>query len=315
MRQSHFVTVDSVDRDANVYPSQGSYRVWLPRTYKRVVAARLLSIILPNSFYAFTASSGNTTIEVSVDGGPLVPATIPDGNYTADSMASALQDALGAAFPGLTFAVSVDQDTSLIASITTVQGAVLAVDPSSRLAYLLGFRASASGTVVSGTALVNVMPVTYVMMDVEELSGMDEGAVGGDAVGKGCFAKIPVAGAFEYVIRDPNVAPLLSDQPVPVATLQTLTVTFRQHDGTVLDFRGMDHSFVLEVVVDTPGRQGLEVPPYVPPRRPGRNAPKPVGVAVVREPQPAPARSTWPLWAGAAAVVGGTWWWARRGAA
>lgn len=328
MSRVHHVLVDSRDRDPVAYPHPNEYRVRLPKMYRNVVAARLLSISIPTTFFIFDAARGTTTLTMSVDDSGPRDVVIPDGNYTVTSMAAELETLLGDAFPALTFQVTVEPRTMQL-TIECVEGGVVRVDTSGgsgTLAHLLGFRGVVEGSPsVTGSAVIDINPLTYILMDVHELATMDEGALAAGGVGRGCFARIPLpAESFAYIFRDVDVATAATAQLPPVPKLETLTVTFRTHDGTPLDFQGAEHSYLIEITTREPGQAGyvdagaLSAPAPTPmPRDP----PRPVArtrvplAAAGAQPQQLAGGPPYAAWAAAlAAVVGGWWWWSRTGA-
>ena len=316
----HHILIDSRDRDESLYPHPNGYRVRLPKKYRNVVSARLLAMSLPTSFYVFTAAQGNTELLVSVNGS-MKRLLVPDGNYTPQNMALSLQTLLLDEFPDNTFEVGIDPVT-LKLIIRCLEGAAVAVqvpDPSSAgadrsLASLLGFRGGedgSSGTLIS-SALVNTNPWLYIVLDIDELSTIDEGGVGGDVVGKGCFAHISLpASAFSYIFREDMTTPAVPQSP-PISSLQTLTVTFRTHDGRPLDFQGIDHAFVLELVTQPPRPPPASpVSLASPPPAPQPPQPK-VHVAQVPPPAAPPGVKHWRVAAVVVALAAAGWWWYRR---
>ncbi len=255
----YHVLVDSRDRDFDVYPTPSSYRVRLPKSYKQVTAARLLSADIPASFYVFSADHGTTTLDVSVSGVP-AQLVIPDGNYDTDSMCAQLGASLRAAYPSKTFTVTVSARTMQL-EIACTQGDAVAVDTTAYadapatdwgLGYYLGFprgAVTAGAPDLTSPGMVNMNPFTYILLDIEELGTVDEGGMYGDVVGRGCFCKLPVYGtSFEYIFRDADTATKPVDCRPPIAKLETLTVRFRLHNGKLVDFRDVEHSFLLELI-------------------------------------------------------------------
>jgi len=95
--------LNSRDRDINAYPLPTFFTLRLPRVYKNVKSISLNQINLLNSFFNFTASQHNTTVNVYEEGRVLadgssniVPITIPDGTYNATDLVTALNNALNA---------------------------------------------------------------------------------------------------------------------------------------------------------------------------------------------------------------------------
>ena len=266
----HTILVDSRDREAPTATSPSAYRVTLPLKLRRVVSARLVSAEVPSSFYVFRAEYGNTSLRVLVNS-VAHDITIPDGNYTASQMALALRTALNEAFAPLAFNAAVSK-TTLKLSIQNLDGFDVSVDTTATaaaggttapvtewgLGYYLGFRKDevVTGAVVTGSRVMSTNPYTYLVLDIEELNGSHEGGNGGATpmASHGCFAKIPFsANSFEYVFMD---ARAVSDKPAtfspPIATLDRLRVRFRFHDGRLVNFDDLEHSFTLELVTKEP---------------------------------------------------------------
>lgn len=319
----HQVLVDSRDRDYEKYASAGRYRVRLPRSYTNVVAARVLSVEVPMSFHAFQAAHNNTTVRIVVDG-ESHDVTVRDGNYTPTTLAAELHDALEQAF-NHAFTVSIDARTNrLVVACANFQVAVdttaVAADDARTdwgLAYYLGFPAGVvtAGTPLVGPGPVNASPVTYVLLDIDELGVVDEGGLYGSAVGKGFLCKLPVQGAaaFAYASRDVERAGEAVAARSLVPRLENLTVAWRTHDGRAIDFRGMEHSMLLEIVTRdrTPPHAALPNA-AVPEPEPEPEKTEPVGVPTP-ESAPAPPPSSGPprlaLAAGGVVLAGAAAWW------
>jgi hypothetical protein len=250
------VFVDSRDRDLSKFPSSSSYRVRLPNTYKNVIAARLLAIVLPTTYYVFCEAHENITFSATV-GGVTATVTIPQGNYTTATMVEQVQTSLETAFPSNTFATALNDDMSM----TIECNALMSVDPSSSLAVALGFgTAQSPALILRGAAIINVNPITYMLLDIRELTSIDEGAIGGKQIGKGAFAYIQIpATTYSFIFRDVDMAPPPVEQRPMIPKLETLTVSFRSHEGYTFDFRGAEHSFVIELTLKRPMDKPLKI--------------------------------------------------------
>jgi hypothetical protein len=258
----HHVLIDSQDRDFELYPNSNEYRILFPRTFTDVVAARLLGVELPASFYVFTAAHGNTTLRVGLSSSsvitPTTEVTLSDGNYDASSMVLELTKTLNDAFPGKTFSVNVDERTFRL-RISCHQGDDVIVDTTNApvntpthwgLAYNLGFERDTimqAETIVSPN-VINLNPYTYIILDIRELNQIDEGGMHGNELGKRCFAKVPLNGvSFDVVFRDVDQCPDWIYFNNPIAKIDRLHVAWRFHDGSVPDFKGAEHSLYLEL--------------------------------------------------------------------
>lgn len=272
------IIVDSRDRQMNPGSHAGAYTVTLPAVYQNVYAATLKSIEIPASFYAFSRAANNTTINVTYNG-TTKNITIPDGNYSA----TLLQDALNTAFassstgfgPGnlvalysgttakMTFTglaqfslnltpiepTSANGGNSLTSNFTTWWG----------LGYFLGFTArtynspsSASYTIV-GDFAVNPFPSTYILMDLDSMNKMDETSLDDRKSWRvnGAFAKIPMngnSGTVIFLLSDTGYNPLnRTVYNPPISKLTSFNIKFRLHDGRIVDFNGVEHSFTIEL--------------------------------------------------------------------
>jgi len=243
----HTLLIDSRDRDAG---KPGSYRILLPKIYENVIGARLLTAEIPSTFYVFTASSGNTTLYVTIDGQSVpVNIIIPDGNYGSTEMQSVLVEALNAN-TALTWSVSISSTTQKI-TLSNTDLVDFSVDASAGLGKYLGFsgvQLSEEGSVTS-SSIVSLNPHTYILLDIYELNGIDEGIIGGGGAGRGAFCKIPFnANSFEYAILDVQRG-TMPRVDVNVARLDRLRIRLRFHeDGEIIDFNGVEHSFTLEII-------------------------------------------------------------------
>jgi len=269
------IVIDSRDRQFTPQSSPGEYTVTLPAVYQNVYSAVLKSIEIPFSFYTFSACAGNTSISVTTGGTPAV-ITIPDGNYTASGLASVLETQLNAAGLG-TFNCSYSSTTGKLTITNDSSAFTLNLnenDPANtncgkatnftyntwqNLAYYLGFNqettmsATVSGTqTVVGDFAMNPSPSTYFLMDLGLLNKIDETALDNKKSGRinGAFAKIPVnvnTGDDIFII-DPGTSPLnYRVYNPPISKLSQLHIKFRHHDGRIIDFNGVEHSFTLEL--------------------------------------------------------------------
>ena len=105
--------LNSRDRDTKAYPLPTFFTLRLPRVYKNVKSIALNQINLLNSFFNFSLSKENTTINVYEEGrilsdgsSNIVSVKIPDGTYNALDLVTALNNALNATplFANITFA-------------------------------------------------------------------------------------------------------------------------------------------------------------------------------------------------------------------
>lgn len=256
--------VDS--RDRNPLQTQSSYSVTLPKTYENIYSVTLRSAEIPKSWYGFSAAAGNTSVVVTVSGTPTT-ITIPDGNYTATTLAAALQAALVASYGGGSFTVAYNSTTNLI-TITKASGSFTLsfasqsqtksgqIVPSTAtwwgLGYFLGFnKIDYTGSALTSVFGVQTEPFNYILMELDFINKEDETAIDNRMSGRvdGVFAKIPTqpasSGSIIY-FREWCCPMNKSVMYPPLSQLRTLNIKFRFHDGTLINFNNADHSLTLE---------------------------------------------------------------------
>jgi hypothetical protein len=251
------VNLDSIDRDAYLYPTPSKYIYKLPTAFRNVVAIRLLSMEIPASFYIFSAGANNTTLLIKEPNAPaFVKATLADGNYTFPDLACALQAALIDATGNTTYTVSIDASTLKLTIANTLNEFRIDTETGALpqglfwgLGYFLGLNKGvyvSSGKRLTGVRIANINPYNYMLLDLGGTLNMIQE---GDTT-KGFFAKVPLnVNNFDYVYLTPeccsyNVARY--DPPIP--RLDTIPVLWRFHDGRQIDFNGFEHSFMIEII-------------------------------------------------------------------
>lgn len=274
----HVVLIDSSDRDTQVY-AQGQYTLMLPQEYKNVSRVRLLTAEVPFSFYINTAAKGATTFVVALGVGAGVGApqscTVPDGTYTIYTIgaAIALAVASNAVFVahGFTMGVVVDPKTR---KITLTGTAAFTLDTTTTVAkatlwglpYFMGFAkntvyaSDAAAFTLTGPAMTNFVPDKYIILDIDHLNIMDETMpvslvrrsnqeFGTNGNHRSAFAKVPLSAApFDLILFDADTNNFNEVVLTPVlGRLDRLSILWRFHDGTVIDFNGVDHSLTLEI--------------------------------------------------------------------
>lgn len=247
------VHIDSRDRDYAAYPNSSDFSIELPDTLKNISSAVLVSAELPLSYYVFSAARGTTSLTV-VRNGTSQTISVPDGNYTTASMASALKAALDAAYAPATWTVSFNP-TTMKCTLASA-GATVAVDATAAtkrtewgLGYYLGFPrgvVTSGADSVTGTSVVSLNPENYLLIDIDELNGISQSALyaaGGS--GRRSFAKVPLNGdSYQYNYYDKTLTYV--DVRPQLTKLDKLRVSIRFHDGTLVELNGGEWSMSLE---------------------------------------------------------------------
>jgi hypothetical protein len=114
-RNTFLITINSRDRDTNVFPQPTFFTIRLPRVLRNVKQINIQQLNLLNSFFNFSITKGNTFMHVleqgrtRIEGSNIVPndvkINIRNGTYTADDLVLELTNALNTTplFSGLTF--------------------------------------------------------------------------------------------------------------------------------------------------------------------------------------------------------------------
>jgi hypothetical protein len=269
--------VDSRDRQITHDAHPGSYTVTLPAVYQNIYAANLRSIELPLSFYTFSACAKNTSLPVIV-GGTSYTVVVPDGNYdfSFNPMLPIIVNAINQQFGITSFTATYSPITGRITftcgvpfsfnfsktagDVSCGQTVPFPYATGWGLGYYLGFMQTvrtATQTAPTTYTLIsdfnaNLQPDTSIMMEIANLNKNDETSLDDRRNGTidGSFAKIPIDGnSGDYIfIQDTGTNPLNRHvyQP-PVGKLNTLQIKFRYHDGRVVNFNGVEHTFALEL--------------------------------------------------------------------
>jgi hypothetical protein len=253
--------IDSRDRRPGTAP--GDYTVTLPRIYENVYSVTLKTAEIPVSWYVFSTALNNVSFNLVTNIGSFT-VTLDPGNYTIAEFIIALNDAFSAVITAGS-AITVSQDTSTGILIFLGSGAITSFTfafstptPSVftwwGLGYFMGFyqiNYVSSANVIRGSFIPQPNPYNYILMELEFINKQDETAVDNRLSGRveQCFAKIPTPGPTSDIIffREYNAVPLnKSVMSPPLAQLKSLHIKFRDHNGRVLDFNNIDHSFTLE---------------------------------------------------------------------
>ncbi|NDG29812.1 hypothetical protein EB118_06920 [bacterium] len=269
------IIVSSRDRIFKAGSSPADYNITLPAVYQNVYAATLKSIEIPLSFYTFSSCLGNNVINVT-SGATTNNVRISNGNYTVNELTSELQNRLNESFGSGTFVctyssnnyrLTIDSSTNFSLNISSSAmsntncglATNFPYNTEQNLAYFLGFTqsthvptASGGNYSLNGDFSLNACPMTFFIMEIDLLNKTDETALDNKKSGRvnGAFATIPMNGnAGDYVfLSDTGTNPLnRTVYNPPINKLSTLHVKFRDHEGRILDFNGMEHSFKIEL--------------------------------------------------------------------
>lgn len=238
--QRHIITIDSADRSV-AYPSSSAYTIQLPADFKNIVRARLISAEIPGSFYVFAAALGNTSLKVNT-----TVVTIPDGNYTVTTLTAAVETAIKTVLASAT--VTFNATTR---KITIANTGAFSIDATiGGLAQLLGFNSAvvnSTGNQISAPRPMTALPYTYILLDIENFNRIDE--CGGAPGIHGAFAKVPLrnGSGADLFLNEQDCISNPSALRLPQGRTDRLQIRWRFHDGKLVDFNNVNHSFTLEL--------------------------------------------------------------------
>jgi len=120
-RRKYRILINSSERNTGLYPTPTDYQLQLPETIYGMEKISLQKAVFPMTLDLINTNNRTLVINVDWDVSLLVDYTLslPTGNYTVTSLATAIQDELNAVGDGSVWDVTIDT-TSLLLSITVV---------------------------------------------------------------------------------------------------------------------------------------------------------------------------------------------------
>ena len=259
----HHLVIDSRDRNVDDYPDTHKYQVDFDTVYKDIISIELLSANVPKSQYIIT-SANNLVYFSEDDGVTTVIATIPVGNYTPSTLATAIGTAMSTIVNPKVVTVTADETTTNKMTFTIDSGnlelyfvgdsekygsGTRTLYLSNSIGPIIGFtKVDLTGSATyTGTSQYNLNGPTYVLMNIKEFSSTLEGSHN-NSINK-AFAKIVLdtdqstykffKSQHDYIVKK-EFAPIL-------AKLGQLTISFTNYDGSAYDFSGLEHTLYFKL--------------------------------------------------------------------
>jgi hypothetical protein len=248
--------------------NNGEFRITLPNTMRNVMRIRMASAEIPFVEYEFSAVHGNTTFAVKVGSSTTFTrcTPIPDGNYTAAALLSAIEVSLQAVHSGFSCSFSTTtglvtiENTSVAFSIffASYEKAIATRQSNWGIGYNLGFPkailSATPKTAASGYELIGIKPLTlqsaqYYLLQLEcpdSVETVIHPTLENDFIG--AFAKVILReNQFSYTFDDnANLVrkeyTFLSPVAIPFFTCRLLDAY-----GDVVDMQDTDWSLSIEV--------------------------------------------------------------------
>ncbi len=259
-----YINIDSRFHDEYMNGDAASYTITLPERINDVKSLCVCNAEIPMSIYNVSADLGNNCFKVTT-GGTSSLITIPDGNYSATTLKTAIDD--GLSVTDLTCSITDNKFKFTAAATTTIDfavdgtGAYDKYNFKGKFGWMVGFRdvsiEIAAGSSATGSAFVNLQSPRYLYLVVDEFTRGNQNSfmspLAASSINKNILARI-VLDSVNYPygsILTANVfnGHLLSDvrSYTGKVDLQRLSVQLVNEYGVPVNLNGLDFSFCLEV--------------------------------------------------------------------
>jgi hypothetical protein len=264
--RKRLLNIDSRFR-ANQSDPTSDFSFKLEHPYKNLIRVRLASIEIPNTFYTFSQANKNTIIGFkttdSTASSIIIKVQIPDGNYTATELITAIQTQfteIQTANPsyGTNFQIQMNPNSRKV-TITNNRAFIFDTGtiPDSQkkwfyygLGSYLGFpdklyTSQTSPYTVTSTQCINPLGSPYLLLEVNDYYSVEQKTTQNYVQ---CLAKIIVNKPKYDTIENDGSNMLSNDVIFPSPTdLSTIRVRLLDAYGNVVDLCGANFSFALEI--------------------------------------------------------------------
>ena len=262
-----YVNIDTRFHDE--YMSGNTYNVTLPERINDVKSMLVCNAEIPMSIYNVSADLGNNCFKITSNGTSSI-ITIPDGNYDATSLVTAISTALTVTTLScsvvnnkFTFTLTNGSADTTIDFAIDGTGAYDKYNFKGKFGWMVGYRelsvelSYSADDSVSGTAFVHLQSPRYLYLVVDEVTRGYQNSfmspLAASFINKNILARI-VLDSFIYpygTILTANLSNgyLLSDcrSYTGKVDLQRLSVQLVNEYGVPVNLNGLDFSFCLEV--------------------------------------------------------------------
>ena len=263
----NFLTIDSRDRNTDIFPNSNNYTVNFNEIYTNVVSVELITAEIPKSGYFLENYNNILHFQEKnnqVTSSTYYEAEIPIGNYTSQTIGNAIQNALNMSGQS-TYSVSYTSDEKIkiqsdlsggdnIFNLVFSNGVENYGIDSFRNKYItytagrsLGFDAvnlSGQNNYTSNDR-ITFQSEDYVLLEIPELSGLIDGV---HYNSQDDFAKILLDSAQNKTTFYKNllVYPIIKTFH-PTIDISKLTINFKIFGNNFYDFHGLEHSLTFKI--------------------------------------------------------------------
>jgi len=243
MSNESIIIIDSSKRNQRIYPNNNNFVYNTNKQYINPTKIELISAIIPNSQYVINSFNNLFNLTYS---STLYTALIPQSNYTASSLAVALQTALnGLSVPSTTFTVTVNLNT-MTYTITSTNAVVYNFSSNPTLSQILGFSSTNSSSVstITSTNAFQVATTRYWKLYIKEFDNNYDTNI------SGLFNFIILNnvnnGDYLYMIKDINSVNNSHDIHIK-NNITTLSIELRDEWNNLVDLNGCDYLLILKI--------------------------------------------------------------------
>ncbi len=245
------LTVDSRSRDNLATTTASDYYIHFP-AMRQVISANLIGVEIPNSQYVINATNNSIDFNDVGGGTGIHTATVTPGSYSALTLATEIDLEMNAALglaPGTNFTVTYLTSLQKMRITRILNGNFSLLwftgpNAATSLAKKLGFT-SDKINVASATSdqIINLAGENFVFLTIEKFGSIRSTETIQDIFGKIVWNIPPKFICYQGFVANPILF------PEPINNLDRFHVRFRQQDGSLYDFNGIDHSFSVEFYI------------------------------------------------------------------
>ena len=276
------LNIDTRFRD-NYYTSVSSnFHLDLPIRFTKIVSMQLSALEIPNTFYCISKAFGNNFFVITINDKNIV-ITIPDGNYTIDSMAAYLNTLMTSysADPDpnisllqyIYFTIDIADKSGSGKMIVAVNSSYSGINPlifslnfrtdrngeedrinplPLKLGWLFGFREGVyiNNSIYTSEGIVDLQGIRYLYLVVDDFNNNVSdgfyGAFTSSLLNKNILARITLQGSVFNIITQNNlILVTTARQYFGPVDIQKMQIQLLDEYGRILDLNNMDYSFCL----------------------------------------------------------------------
>ena len=263
IKESYIFVVDSKDRNRDVYPSQNEYAIEFSSPFKNVYSLEILDASIPRTHYIIEAT--NNKLYYNINGGEYQLITIDIGNYSHLTMIEELNNKFNSNISVSNLSSPADKRNQYIFTSNTpfsfdiknsTIGEVLGFDEYNNVVDDSSYTKGANNQIFSSVNNSNIHTIIppgmysfvgdrYIMLKCKEIEDHLFHSRSFEKYSLG-LAKFKL-GVFGYGDERFDFSSIRPREFHPLGKLGFLTFRFEKPDGTLYNFRGINHTLTIIV--------------------------------------------------------------------